>query len=668
MKKSLLLLCWLIAVLPASSGLAFEDSAQDRSLSPYFYIENKDSGVENFPLKSTAVQVDITGVIADVTVRQSYANMGGEVIHGKYIFPGSTRAAVHGMTMTIGEKVIHARVKEKEEARKTFAAAKKQGKNAALLEQQRPNVFSMNVANIMPGDTVIVELKYTELLVPTDGIYEFVYPAVVGPRYSSDAEGRDGRVENWVANPYLVEGSEPHTEFTISVNLSTGLKLWEVNCPTHDIIVAYQGESRATAKLKDPAQFGGDRDYVLQYRLAGKQISSGVILEKGEGENFFLLMAQPPDTVTPDILPPREYSFVIDVSGSMHGFPLDTAKKLVKDLLTGLRPTDVFNILFFAGDSRVMSPTPLPAVEENINQALQMLENADGGGGTELVSAMKRAMELPRKEGVSRTLVVVTDGYISAEKETFAQIQDNLDHTNVFAFGVGSSVNRYLIEGIAKSGQGEPFVVLHPGEAEAAVQKFQQYIKAPVLTDIELDIEGLEIYGIEPPKIPDLFARRPIIVFGKWKGNQQGTITITGKNGAGEYRKSFSFQEAAIEESSHALAYLWARSKIARLSDYNPRAMNPDRKDEITRLGLDYNLLTSYTSFVAVAEEIRNPGGEGQNIKQPLVLPQGVSNMAVGYTMNNVPEPELTVMVLLFLAVVVFCLVYQRRLVMKGRK
>ena len=633
----------------------------EKTLSPYFFIAGDDSGIDLFPLKQTDVDVSITGVIADVTVKQSYANMGSGVINGQYIFPGSTRAAVHGMKMVIGDRVIQAKIKEKEQARKTFETAKKEGKNASLLEQQRPNVFSMEVANIMPGDTVEIELSYTELLVPENGTYEFVYPTVVGPRYSTTPDTKENSSERWVQNPYLKQGTDPHTGFDISVFLSAGMKVQELSCPSHETTVSYQDESRAQIDLSRSSSFGGDRDYIIRYRLADMVISSGLILEEGEKENFFLLMAQPPEKVKIERVPPREYSFVIDVSGSMNGFPLDTAKMLIEDLVSSLNVYDYFNVLLFAGDSRVMSEVPVPATPEHVRQAVKMIEDVRGGGGTELLKAMKRAMAIEPREGVSRTMVVITDGYINAEKEVFAEIQKNLSHTNVFAFGIGSSVNRFLIKGIARSGQGEPFVVLSPEQARPVAQKFREYISYPVLTDIGVHFSGVEVYDVEPPSIPDLFADRPIIVFGKWKGDKKGTIEITGRNGEGSFKQTFKLDESVPGESSGGLDYLWARSRIARISDYNPKKGAPQEKERIVELGLAYNLLTAFTSFVAVDEIVRNPDGEADHVKQPLPLPKGVSNLAVSAGMKRVPEPEINFLILLLISVFLLGFLQKRK-------
>lgn len=650
MRQFIILLIWAILGAFTLVDLSRGALPEQNTISPYFLIEGAESSLENFPLKGTRVDVSIMGVIANVTVRQIYSNMGSAPINGLYLFPGSTRAAVHGLKMTIGDRVIKAKINKKEEARKIFEAAKNQGKNASLLEQKRPNVFSMEVANIMPGDTLEIKLEYTELLIPEDGIYEFVYPTVVGPRYSTLSPENAPASEYWVQNPYLKQGSDPRTDFAISVALAAGMPIQEISSTTHDIDVNFIKDSQAVAALADQREFGGDRDFVLRYRLSGKNIESGLIVQQGNDENFFLLMTQPPERVEPGMLPAREYLFVIDVSGSMSGYPLDTAKRLLKDLIAGLQTKDTFNVLLFAGGSKVMSKTSVPATPANIKRAMIMIDRSDGGGGTELLNAMRRALELPKQEGVSRTMLVITDGYINAEREVFELIQQNLHHTNVFAFGIGSSVNRYLIEGMAKSGQGEPFIVTQANAARSAAEKFARYISNPVLTDVEVSFEELEVYDVEPPAQPDLFAERPVIVFGKWKGEAQGAVMVSGTNGEGLYEMRIPIDSADLKDDTRALNYLWARTRIARLSDFNSRQKSNENREEIVSLGLRYNLLTPFTSFVAVDEIVRNPALNSKDVKQPLPLPENVSNLAVSGGVNTVPEPGLFLLAALLLA------------------
>lgn len=639
--KSMIVIIVTVVTFSLITIAAAEENQDDRTLSPYFFIEDGDSSVDKFPLKETDVTVNISGVIADVVIKQKYYNGGTRPINARYIFPASTRAAVHSMKMIIGEEVIVAQVKERQAAQQQFDKAKKEGMSASLVKQQRPNVFSMNVANILPNDTIDIELRYTELLVPTEKIYEFVYPTVVGPRYSNQPEATAPETDLWVKNPYLEEDQVSQTSFNISLSISTGIALQEIVCTSHETDVIWKSESVATILLVAPEDFGGNRDFIVRYRLAGQEIASGLLLFEGQEENFFLLMVQPPERIKPADIPPREYIFVVDVSGSMHGFPLNTAKKLLKNLIGNLRAVDRFNVVLFAGGSRLMSPSSLPATRENIRKAIRIIDRQQGGGGTELRSALQKALSLPRSESFSRTTMVVTDGYIAAERDVFHLIQNNLNRTNVFSFGIGSSVNRYLIEGMARAGQGEPFIVTKPQEAQGEAERFRTYVGAPTLTNIAVKYDGFETYDIEPPAIPDLFAERPLVVFGKWRGKPEGTIELAGLGGAGEYIQTIPVAETKPLKMNRALRYLWARTRIARISDYSLGRRNREDEFEITNLGLTYNLLTRYTSFIAVHEAVRNSEPQSEDVTQPLPLPLHVSNLAVGGGAANVPEPEL---------------------------
>ena len=631
----------LIAVAVAfTSSYAQEQEKEpaDKTLAPYFVVQG-DPSVDQLPLKDTRVDISVAGVIADVKVRQIYRNEGSRPINASYVFPAATRAAVYAMRMQIGNEIIVAKIKEREQAKKEFEEAKEEGKSASLLEQHRPNVFSMSLANIMPQEQVEIELRYTELLVPTDNVYELVFPTVVGPRYASpdNANKKDGK---FVETPYLHEGQKPTSALHITTRIVSGVPIYDLACPSHQINPQWQGQNAAELKLDDSDPFQGNRDFVVRYRLAGEQIASGLLLFQGADENFFLYMAQPPQRVAQEAIPPREYIFVVDVSGSMDGFPLNTSKRLLTDLIGKLRPTDLFNVVLFAGDSTVLSPQSLQANQANIAKAIHLLDEQRGSGGTELLPAIKEAMSLPRQEGISRSVVLVTDGYISGEQGVFDHIRANLNRCNVFAFGIGGSVNRYLIEGVAKAGMGEPFIVTDESEAGAAAAKFREYIQTPVLTDIQVRSVGFDTYDVNPMQFPDLFAQRPIILFGKWRGPVAGTIELTGKTGLGEYVSRLDVASSQPDEANSALRYLWARSRIAELSDYGTSDVTEEAAKAITALGLKYNLLTRYTSFIAVREVVTNTTGSAEDVKQPLPLPMRVSDLAVGGAEVG-SEPEL---------------------------
>lgn len=634
--------------------VVFADTATKqplKMLSPYFFIEGGDSAVDRLPLKSTQAQVQLNGFIASVKLTQVYRNEGNHPINASYLFPGSTRAAVNGMSMTIGERKIVAKIKEKTQAKKIFNAAKKQAKSASLLSQKRPNVFSMDVANIMPGDEIRIDLTYTEIISAEDGIYEFVLPGVVGPRYGGDAVHASSETQ-WIENPYLAEGTEDPVKYSISVKMLSPLPISSLESSSHELNTTWTDKQSASLSLKD-SNNAGNRDFILHYRLQDNQILTGLTRFEGQDENYFLLVAEPPKRVKPEQIPARDYFFVVDVSGSMHGFPLDTTKELMGNLLSNLKPTDRFNILFFAGGSNLLSPQPLAATPDNIRQAEIMMNNRSGGGGTSLYPAMKKALAMESDENSSRNIVLITDGYISAEQRVFKLIDEQLHRNNVFAFGIGSSVNRFLIEGIAKAGRSEAFVVTGRADAKQQASRFNEYISAPALTNIRVQGKGVELYDMEPGKVPDMLAQRPIMVIGKYKNaNSDSSITLQGISGLGSQQWHFPFQEATDQttsQSDQTLPQLWARKRLERLYVI-PEGSESQQRENIVELGLKYSLLTKHTSFVAVDETVRNTQGSSKNIKQPLPLPKGVSNRAVGRPM---PEPELIWLSLITLLVAI---------------
>jgi len=629
--KSLGTVVILILILSVSFDIrSQQETNDDKSLSPYFFVQSDDPELDQLPLKSTSAVVDIAGVIADVKVKQVYKNEGSKALEAIYIFPGSTRAAVYGMKMTIGERTIEAKIEESNKARQDYEEARQNGQTASLLEQHRPNVFQMNVANIMPGDEIIVELSYTELLIPDEGIYEFVYPTVVGPRYSNTPEDLASSNEKWVSNPYTKEEELPLYSFDLDVNLNAGMPVQDVVCNSHESNVTFIGHDNIKVALDDDEKFGGNRDFILKYRLQGKQIESGLILHEGEKENFFLLMVQPPKQVKQENIPPREYVFIVDVSGSMFGFPLDVSKTLLKDLIGNLRPNDRFNVILFAGGNELFSKTSVEANSANVKRAIEFIERQNGGGGTNLLPALRRALALEGTEEYSRTFIIATDGYVSVEKEAYDLIRRNLGTANFFTFGIGSSVNRYLIEGMAHVGKGLPFVATNQSEATKMAKKLRNYVTNPVLTNINIEFKGFDVYDVEPLEVPDVFSERPVLVYGKYRSNLIGSIQLTGKTGNKDYKWGMDIKKYTSDESNVALKYLWARERIRILDDYTNLAQNDAHVDEITALGLKYNLLTAYTSFIAIDSEIRNENGNVTTVKQPLPLPEGVSNYAIG--------------------------------------
>jgi Ca-activated chloride channel family protein len=590
---------------------------------PYLLVATKNAQI---PLKETRTDVQISGTIAHVQTTQVFQNMGKEPIEAKYVFPLSTQAAVHKMQMTIGERTINAKIFERQEAQKVYETALNEGKRAAKLDQDRPNVFQMAVGNIMPGDEIIIDIYHTELLLPINGQYQFVAPAVVGPRFT----GESSKNEEAFTMPYTAKGISDSFAFDMTVSITVGIPIQNVSSDSHKINVTYPDVKTAEVFLSKSNENPSNRDFILKYNLRGNKIESGMLLYEHGDENFFSYQIEPTNTIKLADIPSREYIFIVDVSGSMNGYPLDVSKELMRNLLCNLRLTDTFNVQLFASSSTIFSSASVEANQQNIEAAIRFLSEGQGGGGTQLLSALEVAYQLPRKDsGSSRSMVVITDGYISVEKEAFELIRNNLNSANVFTFGIGSSVNRHLIDGMAKVSNSESFIATTKASAQYVAEGFKEYIDSPLMTQISLEAEGFEIYDVYPQTVPDVFASRPITIFGKYKGAAKGKLILTGYQGKEKERQEFKVFNGTLSRKNQALRYLWARKKIAELDDYK-KLFNDDVKDSVIALGIQYNLATNYTSFVAVDEALVNKDGSLKIVKQPLPMPQNVNNSAVG--------------------------------------
>ncbi|BET65085.1 marine proteobacterial sortase target protein [Opitutales bacterium ASA1] len=593
---------------------------------PFFVVTSPTPpGHDVLPLVDTHVEVTVAGTIAEVSVVQTYANKGPTALEAVYVFPGSTRAAVHGLVMYVGDRVVRARIQPRGEARRTYEQARAEGKTTTLLEQERPNLFRMNLAGIQPGDVVRVELRYTETLACEENEYEFVFPTAVGPRYSRD--GTD----------VAASTSAPATDATLGfrMRLAPGVPLRELRCVSHPVVIDEPRTGEARLELDpaiDPATHVG-RDIVVRYRLSGDTPAAGLLFSRPTdgGEGWFLATIQPPTRVAPAEIPLRDYVFVVDVSGSMHGFPIATTVLLLRELIASLDATDTFNVLFFAGGSEVLSPHPLAATPENLARAVVLLESRPAGGGTELLPALQTAFDLPADPLGARTIVVVTDGFVEVEPEAFALVRARLGDASLFAFGIGASVNRHLIEALARAGRGEPEFVLSAREAPEAAARFRRRIDTPVLVDLAPRFDGIAVADVSPAPLPDLFASRPIVLSGRWSGVPAGRIHLRGRTGAGPWQTTLDFADAVDVTGSRALELLWARSRIADLEDADSLGRDPARVAEITRLGLAHGLLTKHTSFVAVDERIHSPGTTDES--------SSPGNSAAGVEVPTTPEP-----------------------------
>ena len=441
------------------------------------------------------------------------------------------------------------------------------------------------------------------------------------------------------------------------------------NRSSHKIEVKGEASAQAEVTLANEGAPGNNRDFILDYRLAGASTAGGLTLYPGKSgeDNYFLALVEPPQAIATAQINPREYVFVVDISGSMHGFPLDTAKTLLRQLIGGLRASDSFNVLLFSGSNRMLSDTPVPATRANVERAIATIDSMRAGGSTEIVPALERIAALPKNAEVARTVIVVTDGYVTVEDRVFQLVRKNLGNSNVFAFGIGSSVNRHLIEGIARAGQGEPFVVTKPEMAAAQAERLRKMIDAPVLTSVRARFDGLDVYDTEPARLdalPDVLGGRPVALFGKWRGTAQGQLVLDGRAASGDWQQVVPV--ATPDADAQALRLLWARRRIQQLSDEEALRGGNAQREAITTLGLQHSLLTQYTSFIAVDHIVRHLDTDNRavSVNQPSPLPQGVSNQAIGHlgtAVPSTPEPAAWLALLLALGLVAVGVSHARR-------
>ncbi len=591
---------------------------------PYFQVVGTDAArIERLPLLQTQADVDIVGTIAAVELRQTFENRGNVPIEAVYVFPASLRAAVNGLTLRVGERVVRGVIREKEAARTEYGEAKAAGRNTALLEQHGEGTFRMRLANILPGDRIEVALQYTELLQPREGVYEFFLPTTFGGGdYADRAAGQSASAAPEVTDYSLV----------LAVKLAGPLPFAQIESPSHRLAVQRADPRHATLALADDEAKAGTRDFVLRFRYVGDDIAGGLLLYPGRDENFFLLTLQPPASVRPEQVPAREYVFVIDVSGSMTGAPLDLAKLVLRELLAGMRPQDRFNVLLFAGGSEALAKdASLAGTPDNLKRALRLIDDNDASGSTDLLQALQSVYALPRSNRMARSIVVVTDGVIPADDAVSRLIRSHLHEASVFSFGVGASVDKGVIQRIARAGTGEAVMIENLDEGKPQAQAFRRYIEQPLLTDVRATFEGFDAYDVSPTQIPDLFAQRPIVLIGKYRGAAQGQIRLRGIGGRGPYEAVVDVAAGSTSATNAPLRTLWARSVLADRLDLGAADANAsapaDQKADITRLGLDYSLLTPYTSFVAIDDAVRTQD-TATSVNQP--TPMRASQVA-GY-------------------------------------
>jgi Ca-activated chloride channel homolog len=613
-------------------------------------LTTKLPGKENevpLPLKHTDVKASISAYIATVEVTQQFHNPYDGKIEAVYIFPLPHNAAVNEFVMTIGERRIRGIIRERQEAEQIYQEAKSQGYVASLLTQERPNIFTQSVANIEPGKRIDVNIRYFHTLAYVDGWYEFVFPMVVGPRFNppqsasgvspesplnSSPKGRGigavprgqpGLSGQKTEVHYLRPGERSGHDISLNVEVDAGVAIEESACRTHAVIRKAASPERLVVSL-DPNDRIPNKDFVLRYRVAGERIKSNLLTHYDERGGYFTLMLYPPRELSELGRQALELVFVLDCSGSMSGRPLAQAKAAIERALQRLQPLDTFQLIRFSNDASTLGPKPLLATPANIRRGLDYLRSLNSEGGTMMIEGVKAALDFPHDPQRLRFVCFLTDGYIGNDPEILGEVHQRLGASRIFSFGVGSSVNRYLLDHMAKLGRGAVAYLGLNDDGAKVMDDFFERISHPAMTDLQIDWGGLQVKEVFPHRVPDLFVGRPVILTGRFGGGDDTPIRIRGKAGAQpvtvEIRPRLN-DPAALHRG---LPSVWARMKIADLADRSTYEAHAELFDEIRQVALDYGLMSAFTAFVAADSTRRTEGEEGTTVPVAVPVPEGV--------------------------------------------
>ena len=617
-----------------------------------------DGQVVQLPVLKTDISADVRGDLATVTVKQVFENPSDRAMHAQYLFPLEHNAAVYEMTLEVGSERIRAKIQEVKQAEATFAKAKGEGRAAALLKEHRPNMFTQDVANLMPGLPITTTLRYVQTVPKVDGAYELVVPLVVGPRFQPSHAGRPPAREAQVDADLAPSGTweletlpdyppvhgvnlPPSIEadrVALKVRIDGGVPIQAVASTTHALQTEAESERVRHVRLASGRAID-NRDFVLRYALAGARADAGLLAYRDGRGGFFSLLIEPPAVPAEADVTAREMVFLLDCSGSMFGLPMDASKAFMRQALAKLRPTDHFRIVRFSDRATEFAASPLPATAQNVAQGLAYVEALSGEGGTMMSAGIAQALTPPVPEGSIRIVTFLTDGYIGNEQEILKLIRERLNGARLYAFGVGAGVNRYLLDEIGRAGRGFTRY-MDPTENVAAVaSELTEKLQSPVLTDIEIDWGGLNPEEVYPAKIPDLFAGQSVRVQGRYAKPGEYTVTVKGRVRGRDARLPLAVKLPEASGRGEAIALVWARSAIRehlyQMSLPAHVAGAPPYyklKERITDLGLKFSLVTRFTSFVAVSEQVYNADAAGTPTR-PVPLP-----MVAGTTTRAYPD------------------------------
>ncbi len=573
------------------------------------------------PLEHTQVNAHLNGLVATVTVRQRFSNPQSEPVELEYLFPLPQDAALVNFQIQIGQRLVRGDLREREQAEQAYTQAQLEGKHAALLDQKRPNLFSIRIANIRPGEAVETAINYEDRLTLQPGEMEFVFPMGLTPRYHSPQHPAGPEK----VNPAYAHPGEKIGDVSIQLTATPGFATGVPTSPSH------------TLKLDQPT-LGGfslaleghnipDHDFVLRIPMTGQPLEVFARCGKDSAGTAALIDWLPGDGAgAHQTLTPREFVFVLDRSGSMGGEPIQQARNALRACLRILEPHDTFHILLFDDQLEWYLPAATHVSQAAIHQADQYLNAVSDRGGTEIIPALQAALGLPTDPERVRYILFLTDGAVSAEEQALAALRQQLGRSRIFTFGIGSSVNRALLTKMAAWGRGTAEFLQIDEDIEGAILRFQDKVAFPMLTDIALEWIDCQAWDIYPPLLPDLYVGQPLQLSARIKPTPQRTalLRISGRRGQEMVHLDIALPEP--DPDFPEAARLWARARITDLLD-QPSQAAPGRqvRQEVIGLALEHHLVTPYTAFVAVDSEVVNKKGKNSFLPVAHPQPRGLS-------------------------------------------
>jgi Ca-activated chloride channel family protein len=589
------------------------------------------------PLLLTDVHMDVSGMLARVQVTQRFVNPSTEWREGVYVFPLPEKAAVDHLTMHIGERIIEGQIKERIEARRTYDNANAEGRKATLIEQERPNLFTSNVANIGPNEEIVVALEYEETLRYDDGSFRLRFPLAITPRYIpgaqvASADGGAGwspatdqvldadRITPPIANPrdgYV-------NPVTMTVNLNAGFPLTKVASTYHEMNVEESPGNRYRLTLVNgPAP--ANRDFELVWTPnVGSTPGAALFTETKGDKTYALLMALPPsapEATTPRV--PREITYIIDTSGSMEGVSIVQAREALLLALGRLQPGDSFNVIEFNSTTTPLFSAPMPLDSATLRQATAFVDALRARGGTEMLPALRVALAGERESSLMRQVVFLTDGGVGNEDAILRLLHDQLGDRRLFTIGIGPAPNTFFLTKAAQLGRGSFTFIGDVREVKEKMTALFRKLENPAMTDVAIQWPGAA--DAWPRIAPDLYAGEPIVVTAQFPaGTLPGTVAMNGKRGVAMWGAVLPFSASANEPG---VAVLWARAKIEALMDAGRQgAPEADIRDAVLDVALTHHLVSKYTSLVAVDVTPTRPTGvDSLKTAPPGNVPEGLS-------------------------------------------